>query len=374
MQYNWQHPDWPNFIYDLTALQPVLYNYAQNSGKVFGSIRTMSSDIKQNEIIDIMINEALNTSKIESIDFNPEDIRSSILKVLNIVDVNTLKTTNLKSDGLAKLMLDLQNNFKEDLTMDVLYNWHSFLFEGMQTNVAVGMFRNNLQPMQIIFGPIGNEKVFFEAPESYKVHNEMINFINWFNNADLKKLPGPIRAGIAHLYFETIHPFEDGNGRIGRAISHKALSQDLGYPCTYSLSKEILATKKEYYNQLHKASTFTMDITSWLEYFVNVALVAQIKTEENIQFLIKKTNFWKKYKGKLNSRQEKLIKKIFAVGVNNFEGFINAKKYISLNSCSKATATRDLTYMLEIGALRKLDPLGRSTSYVLNFSNIPQSF
>jgi len=366
MRYNWQHPDWPNFQYDLDKLQPFLWQYAKNVGKIYGSIRAMGPDIQQAEVIEIMVNEALTTSKIESIDFNPDDIRSSMLKLLNISDGNTTKVNDSKADGLAKLMIDLQNNFKENLSLDVLYNWHRFLFAETKFDINIGGFRSTLQPMQIVSGPIGKETVFFEAPPSNVVYEEMLNFIAWFNQDTQAKLPGPIKAGIAHLYFETIHPFEDGNGRIGRAISYKTLSQDLGYPCTYSLSQEILVTKKEYYNQLHQASAFTMDITAWLEYFIKVLCLAQEKTDKNIQFLIEKREFFKKYENQLNARQKKLVKKIFAIGPLNFEGAINARKYASLNSCSKATATRDLIEMLTIGALKKSDALGRSTSYALN--------
>ena len=208
--------------------------------------------------------------------------------------------------------------------------------------------------MQVISGPFGKQKVHYEAPPSKRIPEEMKNFIRWFNETGpggSKEIKNPsVRSAIAHIYFETIHPFEDGNGRIGRTISEKTLSQGVGRPILLSLSKTIDANRNAYYDAL-KAAQRSNEITPWINYFVNVILDAQVNTEEQIDFILKKTNFFDRFQGQLNKRQLRIVRRMLEEGHEGFKGGMSAKKYIAITHTSKATATRDLQDMVEKGAV-----------------------
>jgi Fic family protein len=236
--------------------------------------------------------------------------------------------------------------------------------------MEVGNWRTHKEPMLIISGAMSKEKVHYEAPPSSQVPREMKEFIKWFNDTgpggknEIKK--APVRSAVAHLYFETIHPFEDGNGRIGRAISEKALSQTMGRPVILSLSRTLEAKKKIYYTSLEKAQQ-SNEITPWMEYFVKTILDAQIEAETQIDFTLKKTRFFDCFKDRINFRQLKVLKRMLEEGIQGFEGGMNARKYIGITKTSKATATRDMQQLLEIGAFVLAGKAGgRSTSYKVN--------
>jgi len=255
------------------------------------------------------------------------------------------------------------------LTEKKLFVWHKLLL-GRGKGIEVGQWRTHEDPMQVISGSNGKEKIHYEAPPSSRVPKEMNRFIKWFNDTapggklEIKK--APVRSAIAHLYFETIHPFEDGNGRIGRAIAEKALSQTIGRPVILSLSKIIEAKKNLYYHSLEKAQR-SNEITPWIKYFVSTSLEAQIEAEIEIDFTLKKTKFFDRFKDKLNDRQLSVIKRMFDEGIKGFEGGMNARKYIGITKTSKATATRDMQQLLEMGAFIQFGKAGgRSTSYQLS--------
>jgi len=248
-----------------------------------------------------------------------------------------------------------------------LLYWHRILLAN-STKIKAGVWRKHKAPMQVVSGTIGKEKVHFEAPPSKQVPQEMEHFIHWFNSTapggdkEIKK--APVRSAIAHLYFESIHPFEDGNGRIGRAIAEKALSQTIGRPVMLSLSQVIEADKKSYYKALEKAQRKN-EITEWLQYFTGIVYEAQIAANKLISFTLQKSMFINQYKTLLNERQLKVVLKMLE-SPKGFEGGMSAKKYISITKTSKATATRDLQQLLELGALI-LKGGGRSTHYTINF-------
>lgn len=366
MPYNWQTTDWPHFTFSLSRVNDVLYEYAKLAGRVAGNLQTISSHAQQEAVIDLMVQEAIATSKIEGENLNTDDIRSSLRNHLNLNYPN-IRVNDPRAEGIANLMLALRESFQDDLSEDMLFKWHRLIFLGNKfSNLLVGQWRQSTDPMQIISGPIGREKVFFEAPPSHRIPKEMKEFITWFNDPHTRKLPGPVRAGIAHLYFESIHPFEDGNGRIGRALSEKALSQDLGYPCIFSLSKAINLQRKDYYSHLTRASSYTLDITEWLTYFINIVYEAQKEAEKDLCYIVSKANFWKKYEHQLNDRQTRILQRMFKEGAEGFEGGINARKYMIITGCSKATATRDLAEMLDMNCITKRPSRGRSTSYDIN--------
>ena len=271
--------------------------------------------------------------------------------------------------GLGELMIDVRKTYKEPLSEAKLFAWHKMLLRENK-KMEVGLWRTHEEPMQVISGAMGKEKIHYEAPPSYKVPKEMKKFIQWFNDSgprgksEIKK--APVRSAIAHLYFETIHPFEDGNGRIGRAIAEKALSQTIGRPVMLSLSRTIEAKKNIYYASLEKAQR-SNEITPWMEYFVKTALDAQREAETQIDFTLKKTKFFDRFKDQFNERQLTVIKRMLEEGTKGFQGGMNATKYIGLTKTSKATATRDMQQLLEIGAFVLAGKAGgRSTSYQVN--------
>jgi Fic family protein len=269
-----------------------------------------------------------------------------------------------KAEGIGELMIDVHNTWKEELTKEKLFIWHAMLLKGSR-QINTGSWRTHKEPMQVISGAIGKLKVHYEAPPSVSVPGKMDQFIAWFNetgpaaNKEIRK--APVRSAIAHLYFETIHPFEDGNGRIGRAIAEKALSQGTGRPVLLSLSKTIEANKKSYYNALEKAQR-SNEITSWINYFVKTVLAAQIEAEEQIDFTLKKAKFFDRFKDQFNTRQLTVIKRMLEDGLKGFEGGMNAGKYKSIAKTSKATATRDLQDLMDKGAITTFGG-GRSTKY-----------
>jgi len=266
-------------------------------------------------------------------------------------------------------MIDVRMSFKEKLTEEKLFAWHRMLLQENK-RIEVGQWRTHEEPMQVISGAMGKEKVHYEAPPSSEVPGEMRRFIKWFNETgpggkeEIKN--APVRSGIAHLYFETIHPFEDGNGRIGRAIAEKALSQTIGRPVMLSLSRTIEAKKSDYYESLEKAQR-SNEITPWIEYFIKTTLDAQIEAEAHIDFTLKTTRFFDRYKDHLNDRQLTVVRRMLEEGPKGFKGGMNARKYIGITKTSKATATRDMQQLLEIGAFILSGKAGgRSTSYQVN--------
>lgn len=373
MRYNWQHPQWPKFEYDLTGVQDLLYNYAIEASTLLGGLNQIPEEMQTDAVIDLMVSEALSTSEIEGEKFSDDDVRSSIKKELGISVQTAIKDP--KAVGISKLMISVRNTFNTLLTEEQLFEWHKMVMSlSLNPYIDIGRWRTSAEPMQIVSGAFGREKVHFEAPPSVVINKEMTRFIEWFNSTHpsytQSKIAGPVRAAIAHLYFESLHPFSDGNGRIGRAISEKALSEDLGRPVLLSLSTTIYKHKKEYYEALFNASRCQINITSWIQYFVKTVYQAQLDSKKQISFVLQKEKFWHRYKDQLNDRQEQVIARMFKSGIAGFEGGINAQKYMKITDCSKATATRDLAELLEKGCLARLPGSGRNTRYELVLLNM----
>lgn len=368
--YIWQNADWPAFTYDLSKIEAILYRYALEMGVLAGSFNQVPEDIKNDTIIDLMISEAIKTSEIEGEKITYDDVRSSIRNQLGVENI-PLKSQDPRAMGIALLIINNRSTFQIPLSKEMLFEWHSMVISDPYQRQRVGDIAKwrspETDPMQIVSGPIGKEIIHYEAPPSAMVDKEMERFIQWFNDSTPEtgtiKISGPVRAAIAHLYFECIHPFADGNGRIGRAISEKALSQELGVPVLLRLSNTIYQNKKDYYQQLSHASRGNLDITPWVNYFVEIIYQAQLEAKETIDFVLKKTNFWKKHIGLMNPRQEKVINRLLKEGPSGFEGGITAQKYMKIADCSKATATRDLSDLLNLGCIVQLPGSGRSTRY-----------
>lgn len=362
--YNWQFKDWGNFSYNESVIDPYLTDILLNLGEINGLSSNLPFDIQQETLMNIMISEAQKTSEIEGEFFSREDIFSSLKKHMGFSE-NQLIIKDKKAQNIAKLTLDVRKNFAEPLSEDLVKKWHFILMEN-SSYVQAGEYRTSDEQMQIVSGKWGNETVHFIAPPSHQVPIEMKNFINWYQNfktspKDVKQIL--IKTSIAHLYFESIHPFEDGNGRIGRAIIEKCMFECFQNPLFISISTAIENNKKAYYTHLKKASK-TLEITEWIVFFVELFLSAQNHAKSTIQLVLNKSSFLDKHALNLNERQLKVVLKMFDLGWRNFEGGMSAKKYMSITKTSKATATRDLQDMVAKGVLQ-MNGSGRSIRYFL---------
>lgn len=365
MKWNWQLESWPNFTWDSDKLVVYEQSFTENAGIIIGSSQHISQEGKQNLFIDLMCTDALDSSEIEGEHLNRDSVQSSIKKELGLSA--EAPRASLAERGIAKMMVNLYQTISSPLTHQVLFEWHQFLMGNSHHLEDVGQYRSHEEAMQIVSGPDYDRKTHFEAPPSKCVPVEMEQFINWFERsspAGSASLPTLTRAGIAHLWFESIHPFEDGNGRIGRAIAEKALSQGFSKPVMTVLAKILLKKRKEYYQQLGLASK-TLDLTSWLLWFANIALEAQQNTYMYIDFIIKKSVILREAEGKINPRQEKVLLRLFHAGPEGFVGGLSAKNYMSITGATIATTTRDLNDLVKKNILKRTGEL-KATRYFLN--------
>ena len=365
--YNWQQADWPQFTYKLNQMEEGLFAFERQAGTLEGIATSLPQGMQQDHLVNTMLLEAMKTSEIEGVHLSRKDVLSSIRRNLGL-DPDQIAIGDKKAKGTADMLSDVRITYEDPLDEKKLFHWHVMLMADTR-GVQIGKWRDHPEPMQVISGAIGKEKIHFEAPPSDRVPVEMRSFIYWYNETapggKKQMLSGLVRSAIAHLYFETIHPFEDGNGRIGRALSEKVLAQHLGKPLLFSLSAAIESAKSEYYHALEKAQR-SNDITTWIEYFVNLINRAQSDALNQITFTLKKTRLFDTYQNVLNNRQEKVIRRMLEAGPDGFEGGMNATKYKSIAKISKATATRDLQDLVEKNILSLNKGGGRSTSYSLN--------
>lgn len=351
MTWNWQKPDWPNFRWDRARLEAVEKQFLVSGGVFVGTVRHLGKDERDQLTIEAMSTEAVTTSEIEGEILDRASVQSSLRKQLGLATDE--RRVRPAERGIAEMMVDLYRSFAEALSEEMVFHWHRMVMSGSRNLRDVGGYRTNKEPMQVISGPIGEPRVHFEAPPSSRVRSEMERFIAWFNRTAPGReepLPALTRAGIAHLYFESVHPFEDGNGRIGRAIAEKALAQTFGQPTLTALAATILARRKSYYEALEAANKEN-EITRWLMWFAGVAIEAQRRTIALVEFLIDKTKLLHNLKGQLNARQEKALLRMFREGPEGFKGGLSAGKYSNLTGASPATTTRDLTDLVSKRAL-----------------------
>ena len=362
MKWIWQQADWPKFRYDQRVLAELESRFLHKAGMLYGAMRHVSEDDTTALTIQLMSEEALKTSEIEGEILDRESVQSSIQRQFGLKTSRTKKSSPAEQ-GISEMMVDVYQGYADKLSHDTLFRWHSMLVNGRRDLRDIGQYRTHDEPMQIISNRLDTPQIHYEAPPSKTMKREMTAFLNWFNkNGDRGALA---RSGIAHLYFESIHPFEDGNGRVGRAISEKSLSQSLNRPTLIALSQVIQSHKKEYYAALQRNSSGGLDITDWLDYFGHTVLAAQDLTQEMIDFLIAKTKFYNRFSGALNERQSKVIARMFKVGHQGFKGGLSADNYIRLTDAPRATVTRDLQDLVSKNALTKTGQL-RHTRYFLN--------
>ncbi len=339
-----------------------------NSERMAGRFEALPMAYQEDATIDLMLSEAIKTSAIEGETLDRESVRSSLL--LLITSDTLPDTLDQKAAGAASLLVDVRKNWQAPLTHELLGKWQSMAVpEQRYTSILRGAYRNDPTPMQIVSGPYGREKVHYEAPSAAQVPDEMARLIDWYNHSSPvsgdQEIPGIARAGIAHLWFESIHPFDDGNGRVGRAIADHALSQYLGYPTTACLATAIEADKKSYYLQLERASRGSLDINAWLDYFSDTVNEAQEIAREEVDFVLAKTRFYETYGDQLNDRQARMVSRVLAEGRKGFEGGITTKKYEAITRCPNRTASRDLSDLVAKGIIIPLPGGGRITRYEL---------
>lgn len=334
----WQLADWPQFKYHSAALEDLETRFLHNAGYLLGAYKHISLSDQEQLKIDLVSEEAIETSAIEGEFLDRSSVQASLRRNFGLPSDN--KIIPPSEQGIAYIMVDLYNNFAAPLTHDLLGTWHLNLMNARFDLNTVGAYRQHNEPMQIVSGNMNKPRVHYEAPPSKFIPEAMGEYLQWFNTVS-HKLPALTRAGIAHLYFELIHPFEDGNGRIGRAIAEKVIFQNLKQPLFLALSRTIQKNKKQYYAALAQNNT-SLDINDWLIYFSTMILSAQEYTKSYIEFLIAKAKLYDRAKGLLNQRQEKVIARIFKAGLDGFEGGLSAENYISITQTSRATATRDL--------------------------------
>lgn len=367
MNWIWENNDWPHFEYDQNALAPFESDFLHKAGTLYGAMKHINQEDQRSLTIQMISEEAIKTSQIEGEILNRESVQSSIQRHFGLKP--SRKNIAPAERGISEMMMDLYHTYETPLDHDTLFRWHTMLTDGRRDLIDIGRYRTSNEPMQIISSKLHEPQIHYEAPPSKIVKREMNAFLKWFNRSDKSASGALARAGIAHLYFESIHPFEDGNGRIGRAISEKSLSQDLGRPTLIALAQTIEANRKSYYAALQRNSRGGCDITDWLQYFAQVTLEAQDRTQRMADFLIAKTKFYDRYKGQLNERQEKVIARIFREGIDGFKGGLSAENYITITDTSRATATRDLQDLLEMGALERTGER-RYTRYSLSIQSL----
>ena len=351
MTWNWQKPDWPDFRWDRARLESAEKHFLVSGGVFVGTVRHLGKEERDQLTIEAMSTEAVTTSEIEGEILDRASVQSSLRKQLGLATDE--RRVRPAERGIAEMMLDLYRSFAEPLSEEMLFRWHRMVMSGSRNLRDVGRYRTGGEPMQVVSGAIHEPRVHFEAPPSSRVPSEMKRFGSWFGRTAPGRdelLPALTRAGIAHLYFESIHPFEDGNGRIGRAIAGKALAQSLGQPTLTALAATILARRKSYYEALEAANKEN-EITRWLLWFAGVAIEAQRRTIALVEFLIDKTKLLDRLKGQLNARQEKALLRMFREGPEGFRGGLSAGKYSTITGASPATTTRDLADLVEKGAL-----------------------
>ncbi|HOW41967.1 MAG TPA: Fic family protein [Bacteroidales bacterium] len=360
----YQQPEWPKFTWDSKSILIPHSNVRHLQGKLMGKMETLGFKLRNEAVLETLTTEVIKTSEIEGQILNLDQVRSSIARKLGF-EVSGLVPSDRNVDGVVEMMLDATQNYQQQLTTDRLFGWHSALFpsgrSGMYKIITGNWRDDSTGPMQVVSGALGKEKVHFEAPPAREIGKEMRSFISWFNNETYHDLI--IKSAVSHLWFITIHPFEDGNGRIARALSEMLLTRSDETPQRfYSMSAQIKAERKDYYNILEKTQKGNLDITEWLIWYLKCLADALNSSEKILSGVLNKHKFWLKYSSEsLNSRQILLINKL----LDNFEGQLTTSKWAKILKCSQDTALRDIQDLISKNILRKNSSGGRSTSYNL---------
>ncbi len=360
-----QLPHWPQFTWDSKRLINLLGEARLIQGMLLGKMETLGFELKAEAMLDTMTLDVIKSSEIEGQIFDLEQVRSSIARRLGIQH-NAEVETSRNLEGMVEMLLDATQQCSAPLSAERLFDWHAALFPTARNGmfkIIVGDWRKDLKgPMQVVSGAIGKEQVHFQAPAANLLENEMLQFIQWFNHD--KETDLVLKAGIAHLWFVTIHPFEDGNGRIARALADMLLAQSDNSPQRfYSMSAQIRLQRKHYYNILESTQKGNLDITNWLVWFLECLIEAIKASESTLNQVLLKAAFWRKHATTpLNPRQQKMLNKL----LDGMEGKLHSAKWAKMAKCSRDTAIRDINDLLDKAILTKENAGGRSTSYVLS--------
>jgi Fic family protein len=363
-EYIHELPNWPTFEWDQRGLAKKLAAVRHRQGRLIGRMQELGFPLREEAVLQTLTEDVLKSSEIEGEILDKDQVRSSIARRLGM-DAAGLPSADRNVEGVVEMMLDATQKYQEKLTQDRLFGWHASLFptgrSGMR-KIIVGAWRDEKSgPMQVVSGPFGRERVHYEAPVAGRVDAEMHAFLDWFNSEDDTDLV--LRAALAHLWFVTIHPFEDGNGRIARAIADMSLARSEESPQRfYSMSAQIRLERNAYYDILESTQKGDLDITPWMEWFLGCLDRAFDGAEKTLANVFKKAEFWKKHSAaKLNERQRDIINRL----LDGFEGKLTSSKWATIEKCSPDTALRDIADLVEQGILTKDAGGGRSTSYSL---------
>jgi Fic family protein len=359
-----QQTDWPHFKWDNEALLTTLGKVRNLQGKLMGKMESLGFDLRNDASLQILTLDVLKSSEIEGEILNPEQVRSSVARRLGM-DIAGLVATDRNTDGVVEMMLDATQQYQAQLTADRLFGWHAALFPAGRSGmykITVGNWRKDDTPMQVVSGAMGKEVVHFEAPNAAELNKEMNQFLDWFNAEE--KLDPVLKAAVAHLWFVTIHPFDDGNGRIARAITDMMLARsDESSQRFYSMSAQIRLERKEYYDMLERTQKGSLNITNWLKWFLDCLLNTLNTTESKLEGVLFKSHFWKTHaKTNLNDRQILMLNKL----LDGFDGKLTSSKWAKIAKCSTDTALRDIQDLIKKEVLKPSEGGGRSTSYEVN--------
>jgi Fic family protein len=365
MKYSYQLNAWPNFTWDSDHLSKLLTEVHHHQGRLLGKMENLGFKLQREATLETITLDVIKSSEIEGEILNPDEVRSSVARHLGM-DIAGLIPSDRNVEGVVDMMIDATQNYHYPLSDERMFGWHAALFptgRSSMNRIAVGRWRDNAMddPMQVISGPMGRETVHFQAPDSHVVPGEMKTFLDWFNSENY--LDPILKAAIAHLWFVTIHPFDDGNGRIARAITDLQLARaDDSMQRFYSMSTQIRKERREYYAILQQTQR-DLDITKWLEWFLHCLNRAILVTGETLSVIIKKAKFWEKHATTtFNARQVLMLNKLLD-GI--FFGKLTSSKWAMITKTSPDTAIRDINDLLNRGVISKEGAGGRSTSYVI---------
>ena len=359
-----QKKDWPNFTWDDKTILKPLSEVRNLQGRLMGKMLSLGFELQNEALLDTLVLDVIKSSEIEGENLPPEQVRSSLARKLGLEIASSIESDR-DVDGMVEMMIDATKNCFKPLTSERLFDWHAALFptgrSGMYKITVANWRKDSTGPMQVVSGALGKEKVHFQAPDSGLIPKEMSAFLDWFNQNQENDLV--IKAAIAHLWFVTIHPFEDGNGRITRALTDMLLAQaDNSTQRFYSMSAQIRTERKQYYETLEKTQQGNLDITKWLLWFLSCLKNALEATDSVLTVVLFKADFWNKNsKTSINERQKKLLNKI----LDGFDGKLTSSKWAKIAKCSKDTAVRDINDLIEKDILQKENAGGRSTNYEL---------
>jgi Fic family protein len=369
-RYIWQFPTWPEFRWDSTVLLKLLGDCRFQQGSLLAQMRELGFEVQQQARAEVLIEEALKTSEIEGVRLDMRAVRSSVARRLGLPSAGRPEVNDSLADGVVEILLDATQNHGRKLIAGRLFGWHAALFPTGYSGIhkiRVAAWRDDRQgPMQVVSGPIGREKVHYQAPPADRLKDEMKRFFRWWHKSR-NEMDGILRAGVAHLWFVAVHPFDDGNGRIARTLTDMALAQDenLATRC-YSLSSQIMAERDAYYKILERTNKQDGDITEWLRWFLTSMSRAVLNSNRLLSSVMQKARFWKRHaQADLNNRQRKALNRLIDAGPGGFEGGLSNRKYAGMTHVSRATAQRELADLVKKGILRQNPAGGRCASYSL---------